>query len=77
MSVKIVTSKLREKVKGLLVSGTRINVVAKTVGISRNTVYLIRVGKYDDLIDDYTRCPGCGGMVTNPCLLCEINRSIL
>lgn len=60
--------------------------IARRVGISRGTVNAIALGKRPDYEalrrkrgDDFlppaglpVRCPGCGGMVQMPCLLCRV-----
>jgi hypothetical protein len=60
--------------------------IARWTGVSRGTVNAIARGERPDYEarrhrqdDDFTlpsgparRCPGCGGMVQMPCLLCRI-----
>jgi hypothetical protein len=59
--------------------------IAMMVGISRATVGAIAAGKYHDRLEreraraqEYrpsgplARCPGCGGMVLMPCLVCRV-----
>jgi transcriptional regulator with XRE-family HTH domain len=61
--------------------------IARSLGISRGTVYAISRGKRvvrtpSPGIDrrlvrplgEVRRCPTCGGMVQMPCLLCEVRR---
>ena len=59
--------------------------IARRLGVSRGTVNAIARGKRPDYRpprrgdDDFVppsgipkRCPGCGGMVQTPCLLCRV-----
>ena len=59
--------------------------IARHLGVSRGTVLAIAQGRRPDYAadkegdEDFSsspgpprRCPGCGGMVTMPCLLCKI-----
>ena len=62
--------------------------VARAVGVSRNTVAAIALGRRPDYellrrpADDEPplgpprRCPGCGGMVYLPCRLCRMRRRL-
>jgi len=59
--------------------------IARRLGVSRGTVNAIAQGKRPDglgrrdVSDDFLppvgpprRCPGCGGLVLMPCLLCHV-----
>lgn len=59
--------------------------IAQRLGVSRGTVNAIACGRRPDYAarrsdpDDFApprgltrRCPGCGGMVQMPCLLCHV-----
>lgn len=57
--------------------------IARRLGVSRGTVNSIATGRRIEAeISDETllhdrppeRCPGCGGLVYLPCLLCEIRQ---
>jgi DNA-binding XRE family transcriptional regulator len=76
-----------EEIEKLLVAGELSQrQIAKHMGVSRGTVNNIAQGrrvlaKEPELLeeDDYfrplgplSRCPSCGGMVHQPCLLCHI-----
>ena len=76
-----------DQIRGLLAAG-RLSQrrIAEGVGVSRGTVNAIARGKRPDYVarrvlsgNDFTppggrpvRCPGCGGMVQAPCLLCHV-----
>lgn len=76
-----------DQIRGLLAAGgLSQRKIAEQVGISRGTVNAIARGKRPDYVarwvlsgNDFTppggrpvRCPGCGGMVQMPCLLCHV-----
>lgn len=71
-----------EEIKRLLHAGSLTQrQIAQKVGVSRGTVQNIDRGKrrvYKPRPQEVefsglpTRCPGCGGMVLMPCLLCRI-----
>ncbi|MGD0897968.1 MAG: helix-turn-helix domain-containing protein [Thermoguttaceae bacterium] len=59
--------------------------IARRLGVSRGTVNAIALGTRPDYLDRRDelggffppagpprRCPGCGGMVFMPCLLCHV-----
>jgi hypothetical protein len=62
--------------------------IAQQTGVSRGTVGAIALGRRPDYEDrrqttaggfpsssgPAQRCPGCGGMVQMPCLLCRVRR---
>ena len=60
--------------------------IAQRLGVSRMTVYMIATGKRPDyeqrrscddeepLTGPPRRCPGCGGMVLQPCQLCRVRQ---
>jgi hypothetical protein len=63
--------------------------IARRLGISRGTVHAIARGKRPDYLDRWDdvddspapagpplRCPGCGGMVLMPCLLCRLRKGL-
>ena len=65
--------------------------IAALAGVSRGTVGAIAAGKrpdYDALLQDIddgldepagppTRCPGCGGLVYMPCVLCAVRNHVI
>jgi hypothetical protein len=74
-----------EKIQDLLSAGTLSQrKIAQHVGVSRGTVNAIALGKRPSRpeprhCDEFCfpagpleRCPGCGGMVQMPCLLCRV-----
>jgi hypothetical protein len=76
-----------EQISQLLQEGrTSQRKIARRLGVSRGTVSAIAHGERPDYLsvrggegDDFftplgppRRCPGCGGMVYMPCLLCHI-----
>lgn len=77
-----------DEIRGLLEEGELSQrTIARRVGVSRGTVHAIARGKRPDYCtlqhdtDDFLppvgplrRCPGCGGMVLMPCLLCHVRR---
>jgi len=84
----MITIEQAEQVERLLGEGTLSQrTIAKTTGVSRGTVAAIAKGKrpdYDAMrrareaeqvpepIGPPQRCPGCGGMVLMPCVLCRV-----
>jgi len=76
-----------QEVKRLLfVEGLSQRAISSKVGVSRGTVHAIARGKRPDRLrafredeapvgwqgDAPRRCPGCGGLVYMPCLLCRV-----
>ena len=75
-----------DEIRCLLDKGTLSQrTIARRIGVSRGTVNAIAQGKRPDYsglrrnADDFSppagpprRCPGCGGMVLMPCLLCHV-----
>jgi len=73
-----------DEIKRLLESGhLSQRTIAQQLGVSRGTVNAIALGKRLDPDPDrdagfaapegpLTRCPGCGGLVLMPCLLCRV-----
>lgn len=75
-----------EEIKRLLSAGhLSQRTIAQQLGVSRGTVNAIAQGKRLDPAPDrdpdagfaapdgpLTRCPGCGGLVLMPCLLCRV-----
>lgn len=76
-----------DKIRDLLAEGEDSRrKIAQQMGVSRGTVNTIAQGKRPDItckrvsVDPDpapfsglpTRCPGCGGMVQMPCLLCHV-----
>jgi DNA-binding XRE family transcriptional regulator len=86
----MIDSAIIEQARQLLVEGQwSRRKIAKKLGISRSTVNQLANGKrpdYEEMsrrrelaIDleprgPFVRCPGCGGRVQLPCLLCEIRQ---
>jgi len=77
------------EIRGMLLEGKLSQRrIAERAGVSRGTVSAIALGKRPDREDrrqavpgDFVppsgplrRCPGCGGMVQMPCLLCHVRR---
>jgi len=75
-----------DQIRGLLTAG-RLSQrkIAEGIGVSRGTVNAIARGRRPDYVArraasaaEFTpsgppvRCPGCGGMVQMPCLLCHV-----
>jgi len=73
----------------LLVDGASYRAVARRLGISRGTVWMIATGKRGNYpardkapepgIDSSlpkSRCPECGGMVEIPCVVCRTRREM-
>jgi len=68
----------------LFAEGLSQRAVSAKVGVSRGTVHAIARGKRPDRIRAFPedpgvwhasppqRCPGCGGLVYMPCLLCRV-----
>ena len=71
-----VTPDIRDEIKKLLANGSRVTELAKVYGFSRQLVTLVRKGKFDDRVEPYVRCSGCGGKVIIPCRLCNIRRTV-
>ncbi|MGA2032918.1 MAG: helix-turn-helix transcriptional regulator [Thermoguttaceae bacterium] len=82
----MIATPIVEEIRGLLAEG-RLSQrkIAQRLGISRGTVNAIAQGKRADRPSDQDwhggfpypagvpqRCPGCGGLVQMPCLLCHI-----
>ncbi len=67
-----VTPEIRDEIKSALGHGSRVGELAKVYGFSRQLITLVRKGKFDDRVEPYFRCSGCGGKVTMPCRLCNI-----
>jgi len=77
-----------EEIRRLLAAGQwSLRKIARELGVSRGTVSAIAHGKRqeplprapdDDLlfapIGPLRRCPGCGGLVHLPCLLCRVRQ---
>jgi hypothetical protein len=74
-----------EQIQGLLDEGTLSQrQIAERLGVSRGSVTTIALGRRrnrparpsaaDFILPSGTpmRCPGCGGMVQMPCLLCSV-----
>ena len=76
-----------DRIRDLLIEGKiSQRKIAHQVGVSRGTVNAIARGKRPDYAPERplpgvdftppgglpTRCPGCGGMVRMPCLLCHV-----
>ena len=82
MIASAVVQQIRRLAAGASLSQRKI---ARRLGVSRGTVIAIALGRRPDYAadkggsEDFSsspgpprRCPGCGGMVTMPCLLCNI-----
>ncbi len=82
MIADAVVSEIRDL---LLAGGLSQRKIAQRLGVSRGTVCAIAHGKRPDYAhrrppnNTFTppsglpvRCPGCGGMVQAPCLLCHV-----
>ena len=85
----IALAKFQEAERLLAMGNLSYRRIAALVGISRGTVGEIASGKYHDRLereraryskDEFRplgpleRCPGCGGMVLLPCLLCRVQK---
>jgi len=82
----MIAPKIVAEVRRLLAAGTHSQrKIARLTGISRGTVGAIASGRrpdYHESSDDGPeepagppeRCPGCGGMVYMPCLLCRARK---
>ncbi|MEN6493094.1 MAG: helix-turn-helix domain-containing protein [Thermoguttaceae bacterium] len=82
----MITPAVVEEIKRLLDSGhLSQRTIARQLGVSRGTVNAIALGKRLEPGPDQnpdpgfaapegplTRCPGCGGLVMMPCLLCHV-----
>lgn len=74
------------EIRRMLAQGESQRKIAERTGVSRGTVGAIALGRRPDYEDrrkarrgDFAppagpprRCPGCGGMVLMPCLLCHV-----
>jgi len=74
------------EIRRLLAEGESQRKIAAQIGVSRGTVGAIALGRRPDREDRRQtvpgdaavphgpprRCPGCGGMVLMPCLLCRV-----
>lgn len=73
-----------EEIRRLLAEGKSQRRVARLADVSRGTVGTVAAGRCRDRVvlpgvDDVppgpsVRCPGCGGRVYAPCLLCRVRR---
>jgi hypothetical protein len=80
----MLSSCLVEEIRRLLAAGHSHRDIARTVGVSRNTVNRIAARKRPDMVDPVEnalsslprrrpkRCATCGGMVYQPCKLCRM-----
>lgn len=56
----------------LLGQGMAVKQVAQLLGISTDSVSKIKHGRHAGGRAKLARCPGCGGLVEPPCLLCGV-----
>jgi len=56
----------------MLEYGLNAKAIAEHLGIHRETVLKIKRGEHQGGREKYARCPGCGGLVEQPCRLCLV-----
>lgn len=80
----MISAEKASEVRELLQQGLPYREIAAKTAVSRGTVESISKGKWKGKkqpipgprpvfsTNQYERCPGCGGLVLMPCLLCRI-----
>jgi hypothetical protein len=81
----MISSRIVDEIQRFLLSGTLSQrKIARRLGVSRGTVNAVALGKRPEAsrrhreealpppLGPVVRCPGCGGLVHSPCLLCRV-----
>ncbi|MBA2116816.1 hypothetical protein HOV93_40080 [Planctomycetes bacterium FF15] len=64
------------EIEDAFADGMSLRAVVREFHISRQTARIIRDGRHplQNVDPIYERCPGCGGKVTLPCVLCRVQK---